>query len=99
LARLRWAGGALCGALVACLVYAGDRTAAAILAPVDPRVVVESARIDYFWRAGMSAFVGSLALLLFVQLTRGHEATALRWVTHAAPVVVGISVLLSVVWP
>ena len=100
MARLRWAAASLVGALTACVVYAADRTWAALFEPpIDPRTIVATARIDYFWRVGLALFVGSVALLLVVQLAREREARVLAWATRAAPLVVALCALLSAAWP
>ena len=100
MARLRWATASLVGALVACLVYAADRTWVALFEPpIDPRALVATARVDYFWRVGLALFVGSIALLLVVQLARGREARVLTWATRAAPIFVAACALLSAAWP
>jgi hypothetical protein len=58
--RERLAAACLAAALAACLFYAVDRSIAAIRNPIDPRMIVATVRIEYFWRVGLSAFVASL---------------------------------------
>lgn len=100
MAKLRWATASLAGALTACAVYAADRTLAALREPpVDPRAIIATARVDYFWRVGMAAFVGTIAALLVVQVIRGDDVRVLTWVTRAAPFVIAACAVLSAAWP
>lgn len=96
--RLKVATAGLCGALVACLVYAGDRTWAALTVPGDPRNIVATVHVDYFWRVAMAAFVGSLAALVFAYAVRDVERARGRLV-KAAPLVVGVVAMLAAAFP
>ena len=98
MSRVRLAGAVLCGALVACLFYSADRSWAAWHeAPLQ--ALVATGRVDYFWRAGLAAFLGSLAGLAWLGATRGREVAALALTARLAPVVVGACALASVLWP
>lgn len=94
------AGAALAAAEVAALLYAVDRTVAALrMGPIDPFAVVATARIDYFWRAGVSAFVASLVLLVWPHLARGREARAFGWTARALWPVAVVCGFLAFGWP
>lgn len=94
------AGSWLIFALVASLTYAIDRTVAALSgAMYDPLAAVASARIDYFWRMPMAAFVGSLAAFGWPRLVGARAPVGLRWLMRALWPTVALCTLLSVLWP
>lgn len=99
-ARAAWAGALVAGALTACLVYALDRTAAAVAGgQFDPLAVVASARIDYFWRMALSTFVGSLVLLGWPRLVGQRGPAALRGLLRCVWPVLALCATLSVLYP
>ncbi|MCB9526061.1 MAG: hypothetical protein H6702_22180 [Myxococcales bacterium] len=94
------AGAALAAAQLGCLVYALDRTAAAVRhGPIDPLAIVATTRIEYFWRAGTAAFVASLLWWGWPALVRGREAAALRWAERSLLPVVALCAGLAVACP
>ncbi len=94
------AGAALVAAQVGCLTYAVDRTLAAVrYGPIDPLAIVATTRIEYFWRAGLAAFVASLVWWGWPTLVRGREAIALRWAQRSLLPVTALCALLAVGWP
>ena len=94
--RERLAGAVLAAALAACVIYAVDRTVAAVRSPIDPRTVVATVRIEYFWRAGVSAFVGSLVGAGWFAWARPGWAAALG---RAVLPVAAACATLSALWP
>lgn len=98
-ARL-WGGATIAGALAACLVYALDRTRAALDdAGLDPLTIVAEARIGYFWRIGLSAFVASLIVVGWITLFRGQPTRAFAWIVSSIIPVLVLCTTLSVIWP
>ncbi len=98
--RLRLGVAVLAGALAACLFYALDRTFAAVTGPpLDPRAIVTTTRVDYFWRAGLSAFVATLVGSGAWALGPKRAAHGLPWLRRAAPWVVAACASLSMNWP
>lgn len=86
-------------ALAATLFYALDRAYAAITTPpFDPVTVIATARIDYFWRMALSAFIGTFAMLAWSRLAAGREAQAAALLFRVAPWVVVVSAILMVVF-
>ncbi len=60
LGRLRWCSALWFAVLCACLVYALDRSRAALFDPVeDPRLVIQTTRVPFFWRVYLALFLGS----------------------------------------
>jgi hypothetical protein len=98
--RAAQAGAVVAGALTACLVYALDRTAAALAgAQFDPLAVVASARIDYFWRMALSTFVGTLVGFGWPRLVGERSPAALRGLLRGVWPVLGLCATLSVLFP
>ena len=96
----RWGAIALFSGEVACLLYAVDRARAALTnGPFDPAVVISTARIEYFWRLGMCAFVGAACAILLGFLPARWMAGRLGVATWALPVVIASCVTLSIIWP
>lgn len=86
-------------ALAAVLFYALDRSyKAATSPPVDPVTIVATARIDYFWRMALSAFIGTFAMLAWPRIAAGREAVAAAALLRAAPWIIALSALLMVVF-
>jgi hypothetical protein len=86
-------------ALAATLFYALDRAyAAATSPPFDPVSVIATARIDYFWRMALSAFIGTFAMLAWPRIAAGREDRAATLLFRAAPWVVVFSAILMVVF-
>ena len=86
-------------ALTALLFYALDRAfQAATSPPVDPVTIVASARIDYFWRMALSAFIGTFAMLAWPRLAAGREERAAALLFRAAPWVIVLAAALMVVF-
>lgn len=93
-------GAVVAFALTACLVYALDRTAAAVgNPPFNPLAAVASARIDYFWRMPLAAFVGSLVGLGWGRAVGERAPAALRLLLRLVWPVVLLCATLSAVWP
>lgn len=85
-------------ALSALLFYALDRAyKAANSPPVDPVTIVATARIDYFWRMALSAFIGTFFMLAWPRIAGANEARA-ALLFRAAPWVILISAILMVVF-
>lgn len=85
---------------VSCLFYGLDRTRAALSEPgFDPLMIVESARIDYFWRIGIAAFLAVTAFFAVLQWARAAEPRWQRPLWRFTLAAVGLSTLLSAVFP
>jgi hypothetical protein len=85
-------------ALAATLFYALDRAyAAATSPPFDPVSVIATARIDYFWRMALSAFIGTFFMLAWPRIAGASEARA-TVLLRAAPWIVVVSAILMVVF-
>jgi len=86
-------------ALAATLFYALDRAYADITTPpFDPVTVIATARIDYFWRMALSAFIGTFAMLAWPRIAAGREDRAAELLLRAAPWVIVFSAILMVVF-
>lgn len=86
-------------ALTAVLFYALDRSHAAITnPPFDPVTVIATARIDYFWRMALSAFIGTFAMLAWPRLAAGREERAAALLFRVAPWVIVLAAALMVVF-
>ena len=86
-------------ALTAALFYALDRSYAALTnPPFDPVTVIATARIDYFWRMALSAFIGTFAMLAWPRIAAGREDQAAALLFRVAPWVVIVSAILMVVF-
>lgn len=86
-------------ALAATLFYALDRAYADITSPpFDPVSIIATARIDYFWRMALSAFIGTFAMLAWPRIASGREERAATLLFRAAPWVVVFSAILMVVF-
>lgn len=95
----RVVGAWLTAALVAMLYYGLDRTRAAIGGEVyDPYTIISVLRVDYFWRVGISLFLGSLAAGIWWMSIRNPQQ-ALGHLARALPFVVALVTLLSAIWP
>jgi len=85
-------------AITATLFYALDRAyAAATSPPFDPVGVIATARIDYFWRMALSAFIGTFFMLAWPRIAANSEARATA-LLRAAPWVIVFSAILMVVF-
>lgn len=97
--RARWMGAVLAAALVAVAFYAIDRTRAAMAGEVyDPYTIVATLRVDYFWRVGLSVFLGTLAAGIWWVAVRDAEA-ALERLAQTVPFVGAVAAVLSAIWP
>ena len=86
-------------ALTAVLFYALDRGyKAATSPPFDPVGIIATARIDYFWRMALSAFIGTFAMLAWPRIAAGREDRAAELLLRAAPWVIVFSAILMVVF-
>ena len=86
-------------ALAAVLFYALDRSyKAATSPPVDPVTIVATARIDYFWRMALSAFIGTFPMLAWARLSAGREEAAAAMLLRIAPWVIALAAALMVVF-
>lgn len=86
-------------ALAAILFYALDRAyKAASSPPVDPVTIVATARIDYFWRMALSAFIGTFPMLAWARLSAGREEAAAALLLRIAPWVIAVAAALMVVF-
>lgn len=98
--RFRVAAAGLAGSLAACLFYGLDRTRAAISEEgYDPLMIVGTTRIDYFWRVGLSVFIGTLIVAAVFWWAAGREERTWQLTVRAlVPIVLFVS-LLSAVFP
>ena len=97
---LRYAGAAISAALAAMLFYGIHRTHAAVTADyVDPRTVVESTRIEYFWRLQVGAFIASVVGMGYLMVAKGREHVLFRIVAKAALPATVFCTALSSIWP
>ncbi len=86
-------------ALAAVLFYALDRGyKAANTAPVNPVNIIATARIDYFWRMALSAFIGTFAMMAWPRIAADREERAAALLFRAAPWVIVFSAILMVVF-
>jgi hypothetical protein len=86
-------------ALAAVLFYALDRAyKAANTPPVNPVNIIATARIDYFWRMALSAFIGTFAMLAWPRIAAGREDRAAALLLRAAPWIIVVSAILMVVF-
>ncbi|TVQ97885.1 MAG: hypothetical protein EA398_14095 [Deltaproteobacteria bacterium] len=99
-ARARIAVAVLGAATVGCLFYGVDRTRAALTEdPYDPLLILESARIDYFWRIGISGFLAVTVFLALLQWRGAAEPERLGQAYRVALVALALSTFLSAVFP
>lgn len=103
-ARRAWGRRVACAALAAlavgCLFYGIDRTRAALTEPAfDPLLIIESARIDYFWRAGISFFLAVTAFLGVLQWKGAGAPERPPQFFRGAMVAVAVASVLSAVFP
>jgi hypothetical protein len=93
-----WTAAALAAGLVASLYYMLDRSWAFLQeGPPEPLTMTASARIDYFWRIGLSAFIGITAGMLWQRALSGRERQGLEWLLRALlPVTIVCSILAAV---
>lgn len=92
-------GAVMAAALASGLYYALDLAIAHIRnGPPNPLSMTTSARIDYFWRIALSAFIGSVVGMLYLRVAGGNEARALRWTLRALWPVVLVASLLVAIW-
>jgi hypothetical protein len=86
-------------ALAAVLFYALDRGyKAATSPPFDPVGIIATARIDYFWRMALSAFIGTFAMMAWPRIAAGREDRAAELLLRAAPWVIVFSAILMVMF-
>jgi hypothetical protein len=86
-------------ALTALLFYALDRGyKAATSPPFDPVGIIATARIDYFWRMALSAFIGTFAMMAWPRIAAGREERAAALLLRVAPWVIVFSAILMVVF-
>jgi hypothetical protein len=86
-------------ALAAVLFYALDRGyKAATSPPFDPVGIIATARIDYFWRMALSAFIGTFAMMAWPRIAAGREDRSAALLLRAAPWIIVVSAILMVVF-